>query len=368
MTIRIDSMAHGGDGVGRRSGKAVFVAGAIPGDLVTVDVIETHDRFDKAALAELVEPAPGRVTPVCPHFTRCGGCQWQMATYGSQLDWKREIVRSQLEHIGRLEANVAPTVAPGPPVAYRNRMDFRLIDGRPALNEARSHEPVLIAECHLLVPQLAILFEELEPMAGERLTLRHGVNTGETVVFVDEDEPVLHESVFGHRFQITGRAFFQVNTAGAEHLVARVGAHLDVQPPEVLLDAYAGGGLFAATVGAYAGEVIAVESDATSVADLSVNVPGARIIDRKAHKGLREIASVDVVVVDPPRQGLGAKVVERLLELRPRGIAYVSCDPASFARDARALVDGGYDIEVVEPIDMFPQTHHTELVSSFSLR
>ena len=99
MTIRIDSMAHGGDGVGRLSGKAVFVTGAIPGDLVTVDIVEAHDRYDKAVLAELIKPAPGRVTPVCPHFASCGGCQWQMATYGRQLEWKRQILRSQLEHI-----------------------------------------------------------------------------------------------------------------------------------------------------------------------------------------------------------------------------------------------------------------------------
>jgi 23S rRNA (uracil1939-C5)-methyltransferase len=247
-------------------------------------------------------------------------------------------------------------------------MDFRLVEGRPALNEARSHDPVRIGECHLLVPQLAILLEELDRMEGERLTMRHGVNTGETAVFIDDEQPVLHESVFGHRFQITGRAFFQVNTPGAEHLVARVGELLDVGDHETLLDAYAGGGLFAASVGAYAGDVVAIESDVTSVGDLKANAPDIRIIDRKVHKGLRDLDSVDVVIVDPPRQGLGAKVVERLLELRPRRIAYVSCDPASFARDARGLVDGGYDLEVVEPVDMFPQTYHTELISSFSSR
>jgi tRNA/tmRNA/rRNA uracil-C5-methylase (TrmA/RlmC/RlmD family) len=367
-TISIDSMAHGGDGVGRRDGKAVFVMGAIPGDRVTVDVSEVHDRFDKGAVSGIVDRSPDRVTPVCPHFSDCGGCQWQMATYGAQLDWKRETVRSQLVHIGGLEVDVTATVAPGPPVSYRNRMDFRLVDGLPALNRARSHDPVAISECVLLVPHLAILLEELEPLQGEHLTLRHGVNTGETVAFVDDEKPILHEAVFGHRFQITGRSFFQVNTAGAEHLVARVGALLEVRPDETLVDAYAGGGLFAAAVGAYAGEVVAIESNPTAVEDLKVNVPSARIFDRKVHKALREIDSVDLIVVDPPRQGLGAKVIERLVELRPRAIAYVSCDPASFARDARQLVGAGYELDPVEPVDMFPQTYHTELIARFRLR
>lgn len=368
MTVAIESMAHGGDGVGRRDGKAVFVTGAIPGDRVGIEILEAHDRWERAGLVEIVHASRDRVTPVCPHFAECGGCQWQMGSYPSQLVWKREIVRSQLAHIAAIEAEVAETAAPGPPMGYRNRMDFRLVDGHPALNRARSHDPVAISECHLLVPALAILLEELEPRAGERMTLRHGVNTGETAVFVDDDAPVLHESIFGHRFRITGRAFFQVNTKGAEHLVERVGALLDVRPDEMLLDAYAGGGLFAATVGAYAGHVVAIESDRVAVADLAENVPEARIIDRKVHKGLRDVGAVDVVIVDPPRQGLGAKAIDPLLELRPRAVAYISCDPASFARDARMLIDGGYRMGVVEPVDMFPQTHHVEVVTVFTLR
>lgn len=368
QAVTIGSMAHGGDGVGRRDGKAVFVSGAVPGDRVLVHVVETHDRFDKAVVSDILEASPDRVTPVCPHFSECGGCQWQMASYGAQLDWKREIVRSQLQHVGRLDADVAATVAPGPPVAYRNRMDFRLVDGRPALNRAKTHDPVAISECHLLVPPLAIMLEDLEPMPGDRLTLRHGVNTGETVAFTDDQQPVLHESVFGHRFQITGLAFFQVNTPAAEHLVSRVGELLDVRSDESLIDAYAGGGLFAATVGAYSGEVVAIESDGTAVEDLAVNAPTARIIDKKVHKALGEVDSVDVIIVDPPRQGIRHKVIERLVELRPRAIAYVSCDPANFARDARLLVDAGYELGTVEPIDMFPQTYHTELVAPFNLR
>ncbi len=365
MTITIDSMAHGGDGVGRRDGKAIFVAGAIPGDVVTTTPVDVRKRFEKATIDAVVEASPDRVTPVCQHFSVCGGCQWQMAAYGAQLDWKGEIVRSQLAHLGKLETEFRATVAPSPPVAYRNRMDFRLIGGRPALNRAQSHDPVLIDECHLLVTPLAMAFARLGPIEGERLTLRHGVNTGETLVLVDDDDGVLHEVVAGHRFQITRRAFFQVNTGGAEHLVAVVGDMLGVTGDDTVVDAYAGGGLFAATVGREAAHVVAIESDPTAVGDLRVNAPSASVIEEKVEVGLGGLGRADVVVVDPPRNGLGRNVVDALAGIHPRKVAYVSCDPASFARDARLLVDAGFELREVHPVDMFPQTYHVELVAAF---
>lgn len=367
-TIRIDSMAHGGDGVGRRDGKAVFVAGAIPGDVVTVDLTENHGRYEKSAVAKIVSASPDRVTPICPHFSECGGCQWQMSGYGAQLDWKRDIVRSQLEHLVKIEVDVAPAVAPSPPIGYRNRMDFRVVDGRPALNRSQSHDHVVIRECHLLVPPLVMEFNRLESIDGERLTLRHGVNTGETLVLVDDADGMLHEEVAGHRFQITRRAFFQVSTGGAEHLVAEVGSILQPESDDVLLDLYAGGGLFSATVGGSAGHVVAIEKSRTAVRDLVVNAPAAEVVKATAEAGIGQIDRVDVAVVDPPRQGLERTVIEGLVGFRPRAIAYVSCDPASFARDARLLVDAGYTLESVQPIDMFPQTYHVELVGAFCSR
>ncbi|MGF1667569.1 MAG: class I SAM-dependent RNA methyltransferase [Acidimicrobiia bacterium] len=365
MTVTIDSMAHGGDGVARRDGKAVFVTGAIPGDCVTIKITEDKGRFERAVMVDLVDASPSRVTPVCPHFASCGGCQWQMAEYRAQLEWKRDVVRSQLAHIGRMEADVAPVRSPSAPVSYRNRMDFRIVDGRPAMLRLASHDTVAISECHLLVPPLAILFQQLGPLQGGRLTLRAGVNTGETLVLVDDAEGVVHEQVGGRRFRISNRAFFQVNTLGAEALVELVGAVARVGSDDVVLDAYAGGGLFAATVGADAGTVVAVESDRTALGDLAVNVANARVIDSTVELALPGIESADVVIVDPPRNGLGRRVVDEIARISPRTVAYVSCDPASFARDARLLVDAGYTLGTVTPVDMFPQTYHVELVAAF---
>jgi 23S rRNA (uracil1939-C5)-methyltransferase len=363
VTVTIESMAHGGDGVARRDGKAVFVTGAVPGDRVVIDITEDKGRFERGVVVDLVEPSPDRVTPVCPHFSDCGGCQWQMADHRAQLEWKREVVRSQLAHLGRMEVDVDPVDSPSAPINYRNRMDFRIVDGRPALVRKGSHDTVGISECHLLVPELAIAFGRLGRLDGQRMTMRMGVNTGEMTVMIDDEDGLIHEIVAGHRFRITGRAFFQVNTAGAERLVELVSSI--VGSPSSLIDAYAGGGLFAATAGAAAGSVVAIESDRTALSDLAVNAPAAEMVEATVERGLTQVHSAEVVVVDPPRQGLGRQVVDELDRISPGTIAYVSCDPASFSRDARLLVDAGYSIGSVTPVDMFPQTYHVELVASF---
>lgn len=363
MTVTIESMAHGGDGVARRDGKAVFVTGAIPGDRVTVEITEDKGRFERAVVVDLVDASPFRVTPVCPHFSSCGGCQWQMADHRAQLEWKREVVRSQLAHLAGIDAEVSPVEAPSTPVNYRNRMDFRILDGHPALLQKGSNDLVGITSCHLLVPELAMLFERLGTVRGQRLTLRAGVNTGETLALVDDAHGRIHEVVAGRRFQITGRAFFQVNTAGAERLVDLVSGIVGTDAG-IMVDAYAGGGLFAATAGRGASTVIAIESDATALEDLAVNAPEARVIPSAVEGGLPQVATADVVVVDPPRQGLSRSVIAEIDRISPHRVVYVSCDPASFARDARLLVDAGFELGVVTPVDMFPQTYHVELVAT----
>jgi 23S rRNA (uracil1939-C5)-methyltransferase len=245
-----------------------------------------------------------------------------------------------------------------------------------------SNELVPIELCLLADEALVDVFARLGDLGGvDRLTLRTGVNTGETVIVLDGELPlssddwdvpfggddiVFHEVVADHAFQITGTAFFQNNTAGAEVLVGLVAAAATVEAGDRVLDAYAGGGLFSATVTAAADEVVAIESDALALEDLLVNTD-IEVIEADVATGLAELpADWDVVIVDPPRTGLGPEVTGLLSELRPGVIASVSCDVASFARDASALIEAGYVLEWVQPVDMFPQTPHIETVSRFT--
>ena len=383
--ISIDAMANGGDGIGRRDGKAVFVPGAIPADVVEVEIIEVKKRFERARLESVIEPSADRVDPPCPYFGTCGGCMWQHADYLAQLRWKAETVAGQLRHLGGIdEVTVRPIIAPGESYNYRNRIDLRVDGRRPALIRASSHELVPIDVCLLADHALVELFGRLGDLRGvDRITLRTGVNTGETVIVLDGelpvdadqwdvpfggDEIVFHEVVAGKVFQITGSAFFQNNTAGAEVLVALVTEAASVDPGDRVLDAYAGGGLFSATAADAADEIVAIESDPLALEDLLVNTE-VEVIEADVADGLEGLpADWDVVIVDPPRVGLGPEVPSQLAELRPGVIASVSCDVASFARDAAALISAGYRLEWVQPVDMFPQTPHIETVSRFTLR
>jgi len=369
VTIRLtlDRMAHGGRAVGRHDGQVVFVEGAYPGESALIEITGGGRRHLFARVLTIEEPSPARVEAPCAHFESCGGCQWQSAAYGAQLEWKRAVVADQLAHLGRMpDVEVRPTIAPGPPYGYRNRMDFRLVDGQPALARAASHELVKISRCHLMVPPLESVFYRLprRPEAG-RVTIRAGAATGQTAVMFDDESAVLEEMVAGAVFRITGRAFFQNNTGGAEVLVRVVEEVLRPEADEVLLDGYAGGGLFSVTIGRRCKRVVGVESDRRAAEDFAHNT-GERAVKKPFESSSRMLPnSFDLAVVDPPRAGLGKDGVATLVGGRPRAIAYVSCDPASFARDAHLLRARGYALAWVQPVDMFPQTFHVELVGCF---
>ena len=398
IELTTDAMAHRGEAVGRVDGKAHFVAGALPGERVRGEVTHDGGSWARVRLLDVLDAAPSRVAPPCPHFTQCGGCQWQQADVGAQLAWKRETVAGQLAHLGRIvDADVRPTVSPGPPYGYRNRMDFRVLDGRPALHRSRSKDLVALDECHLLHPGLRDLFESLGDLSGaSALTLRVSEATGQRLALVTGKVPgdadtwgcavaqrsnrglrkvigalAIREEVAGARLRITGGAFFQNNTAGAAALASLVEEALEPTASDRMVDGYAGGGLFAATAGRSVREVVAIETSTTAVEDLTHNLETngihGEVIAGRFETELASVAGqVDLLVVDPPRVGLRSEGVDAVLDTMPRTLAYVSCDPASFARDAAALVAGGYTLEWVAPVDLFPQTWHIESVARFT--
>lgn len=363
-------MAHGGRGIGRHEGQVVFVEAGVPGDVVEAVFIQQKKRFATAEVTRVENPSPDRVVAPCPVFGKCGGCDWQMMSIDAQRRWKRQTVVEQLTHLGGVgDPPVSDTVAVGPAFGYRNRIDLRIHRSRPALYARRSHVPVPIEDCPLGNPPISDMIARLRPDSEvDRVTLRASEKTGDVAALHRRqgrwERGMIREVVAGHRFRITGRAFFQVNTQGAEALVAAVGEFLEVGPADTFLDGYSGGGLFSATVGSRAARTIAVESDRVAVGDLAVNAPNAEVIPTEFESA--RPGPVDVAVVDPPRTGLGADGVAALVATRPRVIAYVACDPAALGRDTGLLVAGGYTLDQVIPIDMFPQTHHIEAVARFS--
>lgn len=397
LELHPHDIAHGGEAVARKDGKAHFVAGAMPGEVVTGTVTEDKGSWARVALVEVIEPAQGRRTPPCSHAAVCGGCQWQFAGEEIQREWKRSTVVGQLQHLGRIaEPTVNTIMAPPLDLGYRNRMDFHVADGRPSMFRARSNDPVPLGECLLLAPPIREVFERFGDLTGStRVVLRCGINTGDVVAIVEGDIPdsasewgasVVHkrgrrlETVIGEgtlteiiddtTFRIPVDGFFQNNTQGAEILVSLVKDILDVQPGDTLLDGYCGVGLFGATVGKDAARVLGMDSipDAVTYARRNLQSAGvdAKVIDGSFTRDIEALEEYwDVAVVDPPRKGLGLRGIEAVTSAMPRTIAYVSCDPASFARDTRTLEEFGYGFVDATPVDLFPQTYHVEIVGHF---
>lgn len=409
IELTITALSHAGEGIGRDAGRAIFVPFALPGETVRVEIVEEKKNFARARLLEVLVPAPERIIPRCPHHfslekaaqVACGGCQLQQLDYAAQLKFKQQTVVEQLTRIGGI-ANppVRPTLPSPSPFNYRNHVQFALTpEGQLGFRAAGSHQIVPIHECHLLEPALAELFPRLHFESRpelERVTLRAGNEVETLVIFEsDADAPeveldlptsvaLLHtdgttltlagsdyllEVVRGRTFKVSAGSFFQVNTSMAEQLVELVLKGLALTGGETVLDLYCGVGLFSAFIAPVAGRVIGIESFAPAVSDAAVNLDefeNIEIYEAPVETVLPALETkFDAIVLDPPRSGCAPEVVEALIANGAARIVYVSCDPATLARDAKRLAADGYRLEDAQPLDMFPQTYHIECVAKF---
>lgn len=401
--LLLDGFAHGGEAVGRRpDGKACFVGYALPGERVRVRITEEAKRWSRGQLLEVLAPSEERVEPPCPHFgpDRCGGCQLQHASQEGQARLVARVVREQLERIGKLEAPpVLPTITPAP-FAYRTRARFGVdATGRLGFRKAGTHQLVAIDRCPLLAgPAQALRERAGDGWTGvEEVEVRVGLASGETALVVtpgetgmpelpETDDPValrdasgatvalrgdptIHEEVDGRRFRVSPASFFQSSVVAAEALSRLV---VEAAAPDAgtrALDLHAGVGLFAAALGAAGAEVVAVEKVPGAAADAWENLTDldAEVIEGDALAVARDRAEtpVDVIVLDPPRRGAGDRLCRALAATPAATVIYVSCDPAALARDARLLVDAGFRLEQVQPVDQFAQTAAVEAAATF---
>ncbi len=419
LELSITALSHAGEGIGRHEGLAIFVPFALPGETVRVEIVEHKKRFARARLIEVVVPAPARVAPRCPHhfqlappegFTSytlslaCGGCQLQHLDYAGQLAFKQRTVVEQLTRIGGLtDPPVRPTVPSPAEYNYRNHVQFSLAgEARLGFWSADSRRVIAIRECHQIEPPLAELFHHvvIDPAQVprlERVGLRAGaegemlvalgaeVEAPEVELDLSVDAALLRPDgtslalsgrdyviydVRGRSFRVSAGSFFQVNTPVAERLVEVVLEALSQQGGEAVLDLYSGVGLFTAFVAPAAGRVVGVESFSPAVADAAVNLDefdNVELYEAEVEDVLPGLEGpFDAVVLDPPRAGCSPESLDALLAAQVARIVYVSCDPATLARDARRLVSGGYTLAWAQPLDMFPQTYHVECVALFT--
>ena len=386
VELRVTATARDGAGVARaEDGRVVFVEGALPGELVSAEIVRTDKRWSRARVVTVREASPDRVAVPCPHqLEGCGGCDLLHVAPDAQLTMKTAMVIDQL---GR--ANVD---APDPSMRSleddhgRTTIRAGVHDGRAGYRMRGSHDLVVPDACGAVDPLAEEILVDGRFPGARKVSIRVGNRTGERLVVVDhgvgdavvpedvvivsEDQLAsgkrawIHEEVDGQRLRISANSFFQNRPAGCDALVDEVRSLTSEAPDGGFVDAYAGVGLFSVTVGG-SRPVIAIERGRDSIADARVNLAGrdARVIRADVERWRSSSASV--VIADPARDGLGARAVTSLVRAEPEVFVLVSCDPGSFARDAALLTAEGLVLDRWTVLDLFPGTSHVETVARF---
>lgn len=408
ITLTLTDVAFGGEALGRSDGRVIFVPFALPGETVRVELVEERRDFARGRLLEVLDPAPGRIEPPCRYYGACGGCSLQHADYPTQLELKRRIAADQLRRIGHFsdaDGLVRPTIGMVDPWGYRNHARFTVGRrfGELCFTERGSRRLMRIDRCLLMQPAINAAVEQVQGrlvgFGAHQLAIRVGANTGDRSVNPRLDavpelasgQDAIDEALFDRRFRVASPAFFQVNTrreprpipdglrpppwslppdglSMAEILALVVFDRLGLRGDELLVDAYCGVGTFSVLLAAGARQVIGLEESAAAVRDARLNAAGLENVEFREGKTEHLLPKLesrpDAVVLDPARVGCDPAVLEALIALAVPNLVYVSCDPATLARDLAILVAGGFRLESVQPIDMFPQTFHLECVAA----
>jgi tRNA/tmRNA/rRNA uracil-C5-methylase (TrmA/RlmC/RlmD family) len=393
LELEVGPIAHGGHCVARAAdGHVVFVRHALPGERVRAVVTEERKGFLRADAVEVLVASPDRVEPPCPWAgpDRCGGCDFQHATPAAQRELKAAVVREQLLRLGGFTpdevSGLAVTVRPLPGSAdglgWRTRVQYTVdADGRAGLLKHRSHEVVPVDACRIAHPAVRdapvpnTTWDDLDGLeviagtGGDEVTVLGTRGRGRPMLVSGPAK--VRERAVGRDWSLPADTFWQVHPAAADTLAATVVELLAPRPGERAWDLYGGAGLFAAALApplTGTGRITVVESDPTAAGaakrllrDLTTVTVLTSDVERAL--GNPRWRAVDLVVLDPPRAGAGATVVERIAARSPRAVAYVACDPAALARDLATFRRYGLQLAVLRAFDLFPMTHHVECVA-----
>ncbi|MCP9774551.1 23S rRNA (uracil(1939)-C(5))-methyltransferase RlmD [Cyanobium sp. WAJ14-Wanaka] len=436
-TVQITGLSHDGQGVARIGDQVLFVADALQGESVEVQLTHKAKRHWLARLLTVNGPSPDRQKPPCILAADCGGCAMQHLSDGGQVAWKHQKVVDAMQRIAHIDEPVLPLLSSDNSMAYRNRAIIpleRQEDGRLRAGYYRrgTHRIVNMNQCPVLDPRIDCLIAPLKhdletsdwpvdcDLIGEgglrHLALRVGINTGEvllTLVSSHDDldglaiqaahwmarwpelvgvclnlQPKatntlmgpetrviagrswLREQFFGLELRIAADTFFQVNTPQAERIVPLLLQAIDPLPLGVMVDAYCGIGTYSLPIAAAGWTVHGIELSAEAVAQAKVNAVENDVADRATYEaGIvsrclpEHLVHCDVLFLDPPRKGLDGYVLAAILDNSPQSLIYLSCDPATLARDLASLVKENYLLESIQPIDFFPQTSHVETLA-----
>ena len=389
--VTIEKLVYGGDGLSRGEGQVTLTPFVLTGEQVEIEPGEVRSGVLRAGLKSVVEASADRVPPPCPYYGKCGGCQYQHATYDAQLRAKRAILEETLQRVGRVTPPSDIALISAEPWGYRNRAQFHIDQRKLGYRMRGSHKLIAIEQCPISSPKINDCIVALNRMLRDarwpKFISQIEVFTDETQVQINvleagqvvakrffewaaEEIPGFVPGVLEYGgFRVSPNSFFQVNRFLIERMAEAV---VGGDAGQHALDLYSGVGLFSLPLARQFAQVTAVESGSGAVRDMEFNAGRAGVkvhaVGAIVDEYLRTMeARPDFVLADPPRTGLGKTVVNKLVEWKPERITVVSCDPSTFARDLAGLMAGGYKIEDLTLIDLFPQTFHIETVCKLRL-
>lgn len=361
MLLKIEKLVYGGDGLARTDQGVVFVPRTAPGDVVEAEITERKKDYSTARLTKIHEASPDRQQPDCPNYETEGCCHWQHIRYDKQVDYKESIIRESLQRIGQLDWDGEIQRITGPNRNYRLRATFHVFQGKLGFVNGP------IRECASLVPELNQFIPTVD--AGQATEV-HALSAPEVVAsFILPGGTVQRSKratirVDDFHYRVSADAFFQANrfllSSFTKEVVEQAGSGN-------VLELYSGSGFFSIPLSRAATEVIAVESNRNAVRQARENAAAnkawsIRFIDGQVDATLLDSAvRPDVVVLDPPRAGCGVKTAAAIAEMKPKRVVYISCNPATFAREAAKLGK----LKRLTLVDQFPNTYHIELVGVF---
>lgn len=360
MKLTIEKLVYGGDGLARTDQGVIFVPRTAIGDVVEVEITERKKDYSTARVTQLLEPSPDRQSPACPNYATEGCCHWEHIRYEKQLEYKESIIRENLKRVGHLDWPGEIHRITGPERNYRLRATFHVFNRRLGF----VHGP--IRECAALVPELNAFIPTVD--AGDAVEVQ-AVSAPEVIAsFVMADGRVERSKratieVDGFHYRVTADTFFQANRFLLAPFLREVSQYAEGR----VLELYAGAGFFSIPLARAAKEVIAIESNRAAVRQARENAASnqawsLRFVEGQVDATLGGSAlKPDVVVMDPPRAGCGVKVAETIAAMEPKRVVYVSCNPATFAREAPKLGT----LKRLTMVDQFPNTYHIELVAVF---
>jgi len=384
IEVKIDTVAFGGDGVGRIDNIVIFVPFTVDGDVVEVEVTGVKKKYLRGKIKKILAPSPQRVEPRCLYFSECGGCQYQHILYEYQLEIKKRQVIESFERIGRLRLPPVKEIIPSLAIfGYRGKAEYHVgfskgENSGVGFMDVEGRGLVDIERCEIVDETINMAFQRFR---SDLITGRTKIHDERQIIWSglsDEEKKVgtpeyVTRKAKGENLLVPYEGFFQANVFLVDYLVDCVMEMSGFTGSEAVLDCYCGSGLFSLFLSGYAREIFGIEIDSESAKCARINNKKHGVSNVTIFRGdiknilqekfVERNINIDIIILDPPRIGCGRNVISGIIELKPEKIIYVSCNPATQARDIRYLTDKGLILRALQPIDMFPQTRHIEVVA-----